>query len=189
MNEHKTNEYVPWVSRVLMDLFLTLSVRLLVIFISFLYIGISLCKITCFLRISGLFLTGDSGYQLEPFLMTPMSTVATTAETTYNIAHAKTRVVIERTFGLLKSRFRCLDKSGGTLLYTPEKTCQLVIATAVLHNFCIARRISVNVDASVVSRSDDIQPPTAIASLNQTAPVGSSAIQIRRQIIRSNFER
>jgi len=45
------------------------------------------------------------------------------------------RNVIERSFSLLKSRFRCLDQSGGTLLYAPEKVLKIVVACIVLHNF------------------------------------------------------
>ena len=42
-------------------------------------------------------------------------------------------------FGVLKSMFRCLDKSGGSwLLNTPEKACAISVASAVLHNFCIS---------------------------------------------------
>ena len=78
--------------------------------------------------------------------MTPLSNATTPSEQAYNTAHTKTRAVIERCFGLLKSRFRCLDRSGGTLLYTPEKTCQLITAAAVLHNFCISRHLPAPVD-------------------------------------------
>jgi len=38
----------------------------------------------------------------------------------YNSAHCKTCCVAERCFGLLKSRFPCLDKTGGILLYMPS---------------------------------------------------------------------
>ena len=49
----------------------------------------------------------------------------------------KTKSIIDRSFGLLKSRFRCIDTSGGTLLYTPLKCCDIVISVGVLHNLCI----------------------------------------------------
>ena len=61
-------------------------------------------------------------------------------------------------FGLLKSRFPCLDKTGGTLLYTAEKTCRLVTAVAVLHNHSINHRIPAAVDPNVVARNAAIQP-------------------------------
>ena len=34
----------------------------------------------------------------------------------------------------MKSRWSCLDKSEGILLYTPEKVCHTIWACAVLHN-------------------------------------------------------
>jgi hypothetical protein len=54
----------------------------------------------------------------------------------YNETHMKTRSIVERSFGLLKSRLRCIDTSGGTPLYTPLKCCDIVIAFVVLHNLC-----------------------------------------------------
>lgn len=48
---------------------------------------------------------------------------------------------MERSFGVPKSRFRCLDTSAGTLLYTPIKCCYIVIAVVVLHNMCITNGI------------------------------------------------
>lgn len=51
-------------------------------------------------------LLGDSGYALQPFLMTPKSAPQTEAEITYNKAHSRTRIVVEKAFGVLKSRFR-----------------------------------------------------------------------------------
>ena len=122
--------------------------------------------------------SGDSGYPLEPWLLTQLNAPTCPAETAYNAAHSKTRAVIERCFGLWKSRFRCLDKSGGTLLYSAEKTCQLVTATAVLHNYCISRNITATLDESVVARDAAIQPTTAPhnhGSLN--------AVELRRRIV------
>ena len=37
----------------------------------------------------------------------------------------RTRNITEWCFGILKSRFMCLDKSGGTLLYSVEKAQHL----------------------------------------------------------------
>ncbi|XP_050707668.1 putative nuclease HARBI1 [Eriocheir sinensis] len=51
-------------------------------------------------------LVGDSGYPLEPHLMVPVSNPSTEAENRYNRGHAQTRVIVEQTIGMLKSRFR-----------------------------------------------------------------------------------
>ncbi|KAK0141620.1 Phosphoribosyl pyrophosphate synthase-associated protein 1 [Merluccius polli] len=42
--------------------------------------------------------------------------------------------IVERAIGQLKSRWRCLDRSGGLLLYHPEKVSRIVQACGVLHN-------------------------------------------------------
>ena len=89
-------------------------------------------------------IAGDSGYPLETFLMTPVSRPITAGEHEYNNSHTKTRVVVEQTFGTLKSRFRCLHESGGSLQYHPEKCAHIAIACMKLHNICIQRRIPLN---------------------------------------------
>ncbi|XP_063794843.1 putative nuclease HARBI1 [Pseudophryne corroboree] len=66
-------------------------------------------------------LLGDGGYGCYSWLLTPLSQPDSPAEHSYNHAHKATRNVIERCFGVLKSRFRCLDKSAGLLLYSPSK--------------------------------------------------------------------
>uniref|UniRef100_A0AAR2JGW4 Putative nuclease HARBI1 n=1 Tax=Pygocentrus nattereri TaxID=42514 RepID=A0AAR2JGW4_PYGNA len=79
-------------------------------------------------------LLGDSGYPLKRWLLTPFPNPQSTEERRYNDVHTLTRSVVERTIGLLKGRWRCLDASGGRLLYNPEKVCRIVRACAVLHN-------------------------------------------------------
>ena len=60
------------------------------------------------------FLLGDSVYPLSKSLMTPyLETEDITVEKlSFNRAHRATRNIIERAFGILKSRFRCIDKTG-----------------------------------------------------------------------------
>ncbi|KAJ1107354.1 hypothetical protein NDU88_004745 [Pleurodeles waltl] len=73
--------------------------------------------------------------------MTPIGNPSTAAERAYNDAHRRTRTIVERTFGILKSRFRCLDITGGSLLYSPEMVCKIILTCAILHNICIKRNI------------------------------------------------
>ena len=77
---------------------------------------------------------GDRGYPLKSWLMTPLTNHQTDQERRYNDLHSHTRSVIARTIGLLKGWRRCLDRTGGMLLYSPEKVCRIVIACGVFHN-------------------------------------------------------
>lgn len=72
--------------------------------------------------------------------MTPLAHPTTRAEERYNRSHRRTRSIVERTFGVLKSRFRCLHESGGSLQYEPRKYVKIVAACMLLHNYCVDRR-------------------------------------------------
>ena len=54
------------------------------------------------------YLLGDSGYALRPWMITPFDQAAANnpEKAAFNRIHSKTRGVIERSFGILKSRFR-----------------------------------------------------------------------------------
>ncbi|XP_069094060.1 putative nuclease HARBI1 [Pleurodeles waltl] len=87
--------------------------------------------------------TGDSAYAVQSFKLTTYLSPATLAERRYNAAYRTTRNDVERTFGLLKSCFRCIHKSGGALQYSPEATCKIVATCAMLHNIATTRGIPV----------------------------------------------
>ena len=113
--------------------------------------------------------------------MTPVPTPSTPSEQAYNLAHAKSRNIIECCFGVLNSRFQCLDKSGGTLLYTPQKACKIFVASAVLHNFCISHSLDALPDPDIVARYATLQPATI-----NTQALGmqyTAAAEIRRRLI------
>ncbi|KAJ1088712.1 hypothetical protein NDU88_001868 [Pleurodeles waltl] len=65
----------------------------------------------------------------------------TGAEERYNEVHGRSRRVIERTFGLLKARFRYLHMTGGSLFYSPKKVCQIIVACCMLHNLALRRQV------------------------------------------------
>ena len=90
-------------------------------------------------------IAGDSAYALRPWILTPYLTPGDHRQRCYNNAHWRTRAVIERTFGLLKSRFRCLHKSGGALQYAPETACMIVATAAILHNIAIKHGLQIAV--------------------------------------------
>ncbi|KAH7942015.1 hypothetical protein HPB49_019842 [Dermacentor silvarum] len=109
---------------------------------------------------AGEHLLGDNGYPLEPWLLTPVPGHPPThiAEGRYNTAHASMRSVVEHCIGLLKSRFRCLQRYRA-LHYEPDRAANIIAACAVLHNLCLDEGDSafdeVDGDDSSYSSSDD----------------------------------
>ena len=83
----------------------------------------------------GAVLLGDSAYPLRPWLMTPYPGDPDGAKGRFNMAHIKTRNVVERTFGVLKNRFSALR--SGLRLKDPKQASKLIISAAILHNLCI----------------------------------------------------
>ncbi|XP_065362070.1 putative nuclease HARBI1 [Calliphora vicina] len=94
---------------------------------------------------------GDCRYPLEPWLLTPYRGARpNSTEFKFNEQHAKARSVIDKTFDLLKSRFRCLTVE---LPFEPV-TCVTVINVCVaLHNICL----KFNVDQFPIE-SNNVEP-------------------------------
>lgn len=106
----------------------------------------------------GGWLIGDSGYPLKEWLMTPISNPRSGQEERYNSAHCCTRNAIERAFGVLKARFRCLHKTGGCLPYRPDKCTKIIECAMRLHNLAINERVPLMVETE---EEDDVQQPFA----------------------------
>ena len=79
----------------------------------------------------GAVLLGDSAYALRPWLLTPFAGEPEGAKLRYNMAHIKTRNVIERAFGVLKARFYTLKT--GIRLNDPAQASKLNVAATILH--------------------------------------------------------
>ena len=79
---------------------------------------------------------GDGAYPLKPWLLTPYRDNGNlqAEQKRYNYIHSATRTVIERSFGILKGRFRRLH-----FIETKEMktSCDTGVSCCVLHNFCI----------------------------------------------------
>ena len=78
---------------------------------------------------------GDGAYPLLPWLIKPdnFGPALTRSEKLFNKKLCSARVTIERAFGILKARWRCLLKRLDNLL---ENVSAVVITCCVLHNIC-----------------------------------------------------
>ncbi|XP_043190027.1 putative nuclease HARBI1 [Amphibalanus amphitrite] len=85
--------------------------------------------------VMGAMMLGDSGYGLSPWLMTPIADPTTAEERAYNNAHARTRVVVENAFGVLKMRFGALE--FGLRLKSVARCVAVIHTCFILHNMCI----------------------------------------------------
>ena len=103
----------------------------------------------------------------------------TDAEDRYNISHINTRNVVERTFGVLKMRFRCLDTTAGKLMFTPERVCRVVLACAILHN--IARKHNFFGESTAELLTD------VNNDVNQSSNEDISGRRVRAQLIETVF--
>ncbi|XP_029348450.1 putative nuclease HARBI1 [Acyrthosiphon pisum] len=82
-------------------------------------------------------LLGDSGYPLEPWLLTPFNNPGDgSPESRFNVKFTSARSVVERAIGMLKGRWRCLCKQR-MLHYKPTIASKIINACAVFHNICI----------------------------------------------------
>ncbi|XP_030070214.1 putative nuclease HARBI1 [Microcaecilia unicolor] len=124
-------------------------------------------------------LLGDAAYGCKPWLLTPLSAPHTPAERRYNEVHATTRSVIDRTFRVLKSRFRCLDRSRGSLQYAPEKVADIVLVCCMLHNLALSHEMLSEV-------APDLPREPLICS-TATEPDAESGIKLRQKVIEDNF--
>lgn len=65
------------------------------------------------------------------YLLTPIANPRDAAERRYNVAHRKTRRVIECAYGVFKTSFLCLKRLRHK---DPVFCCEVIKACAVLHN-------------------------------------------------------
>lgn len=82
------------------------------------------------------YLIGDAAYPLSNRMLTPYRDNGHLQpwQRVYNTKHSKTRVVIERAFGMLLARFRKLKY---VYAYNTEFIPLIILACCVLHNICI----------------------------------------------------
>ncbi|KAK0148466.1 putative nuclease HARBI1 [Merluccius polli] len=86
--------------------------------------------------------------------------------------------IVERAIGQLKSRWRCLDRSRGMLLYYPEKVCRIMQACGVLHN--IAHRHGVPLHEVMALRRS--RPRTKQCAAQCRSHSNSAALNINKTV-------
>ncbi|CAF1470821.1 unnamed protein product [Rotaria magnacalcarata] len=93
-------------------------------------------------------LIGDSAFPLSKNLMKPYTQRPNMPQdqTLFNYRLSRCRSAIERSFGHLKSRFRCLHKK---LEYDVENAKILIKAVCILHNICIDAQDDVDTDWNI----------------------------------------
>lgn len=130
------------------------------------------------------FLLGDSGFPSTRCMLTPVRNPEEgSAEQRYNVAHIRARNVIERAFGVLKTRFRCLSKHR-VLHYDPSTAGKMVYACMVLHNICILQRIP-NPEEDGMDEPEEIEEDDITIGLVQQN--NADARRIRTRYINRNY--
>ncbi|KAI4463724.1 hypothetical protein MML48_4g00007466 [Holotrichia oblita] len=149
-------------------------------------------KVQSNIRINGI--TGDSGYALRPWLLTPLANAEpNTPQGAYNERHMSTRSVIERCNGVLKLRFRCLLKHR-VLHYAPNRASKIINSCCILHNMCIENNLppvpldddDFDLDFGMYN-AEGIDAEPALVALNRVNPDLVAGRRLQQQIIRNYF--
>ena len=100
---------------------------------------------------------GDSAYPIFAKLITPYTHRAelNARETLRNKIHSSVRMMVERSFGILKKRWQILKFVESTDL---SKIKHIVLACVILHNICIRERdeLDVTFDAALLEQDQEI---------------------------------
>jgi hypothetical protein len=92
---------------------------------------------------NGMYDVGDAGYTLSTqlIILYPNTGSMPKYETAFNYLHSKTRITIERSFGMLKNRFRIfkafLNQKGVGNKSAPKQLAKIIEGCLVLHNILI----------------------------------------------------
>nr|CAD7206390.1 unnamed protein product [Timema douglasi] len=132
-------------------------------------------------RVGDFFLIGDSGYAPEPWLLTPITnTVRGTPEALYTETHCSARNVIERFFGVLKGKFRCLLRDR-TLHYAHAQSGKIIETCVILHNMMIHYRVPFDEHEAVAEQN------IALANENVGGIVANDGRRVRAAIVERYF--
>jgi len=99
-------------------------------------------------------LLGDSAYKLHENMLVPYRDNGhlTQRQRNYNFCHASARIAIERAFGLLKGRFRCLLTT--LAMDRVDLIPMHILACCVLHNICLMRGDEIDLEINMEEAID-----------------------------------
>ena len=120
-------------------------------------------------------LIGDSAYPSSAYMLIPVNHPNSRAEMRYNKAHAKSRVVVEHTIGIVKARFGLLKHTA--IRMTPDRCIPVIHACLVLHNFATERRDHIDFQPEDDDEDED----------NNSIPDTNAVGRARRNEIIRNF--
>lgn len=107
-------------------------------------------------------LVGDLAYRLHENLMVPYRDNGhlTERQRNYNFCHASARIAIERAFGMLKGRFRCL-----LTVLAMERVDLIpphILACCILHNICVMRNDDLDFAINEVEAINEVVADNAV---------------------------
>jgi len=116
-------------------------------------------------------LIGDGAYSLREWLLIPYKDYGRLTDTQryFKKRFCATRVLIENSFGLLKSRFRQLLQLD---IHSVDKITKFIVSSCVLHNLCIEMNDHIILedvdedDLSIVEEPDNIMDSEMILKRN-----------------------
>lgn len=136
-------------------------------------------------ELRGSWLIGDSGYPLQPILITPVSNPPPNSpQSNFNKAHIQARNTVERCIGVLKTRFRCLLRER-TLRYEPRFIGSIMNACCVLHNLCIEYGVELDEEVIVQQEVDNAVDDPGDPDENGLLAQG---VETRNRIITNYFQ-
>lgn len=122
-------------------------------------------------------------------MMTPIdNAVEDSPEGRYNSVQKRARSTIERTFGILKGRWRCL-LSARELHYCPETAGKIIIACCILHNLCIRAGIAIpelTEEQLEAERGRQVSAPVEPATASQALDAGRRARALLVEMLERN---
>lgn len=122
----------------------------------------------------------DSAYGPERYVCKPLRNPVSPAENRYQRAQIATRNVVERTIGVLKRRFHCLEKG---MQFHINKIQDIIVACCVLHNMIISEmQQTPNIDQDEIDRQTNLSLELAAAQ-----DAIRDELHIREFLINSHF--